>query len=305
MKTVLKKSQKLSNCYYLLLILFLCSCLDDDKISEPYKHQSNPTEEAELAKLKTYMDSNYPNVTPEESGLYVVKKEATTKQQIYNNDSVLVYIEASFIDGEKWSSNTIKYNDFDDIKVAASIPVSNNILKGIKEGLTKSRLGEKIKLFVPSKLAYGSSNNYYNISKFTTLVYDYQVLGINEQGYKQFESNLINDELKLDSIKNTAISNTGLVYKIIKQGTNSGERDIYNFKYEAKYFNESPIYFGNDYNKSGNLNMRIEEIKSPGIKEALQLIGKDGEILVYIPSYLLSGGTHQYTPIKMKITLNN
>lgn len=88
------------------------------------------------------------------------------------NDRVKVHYHGTLIDGTVFDSS-----------VERGEPISfglNQVISGWTEGLQLMVVGQKNRLFIPSDLAYGDRGAGSAISSGSTLIFDVELLGINE-----------------------------------------------------------------------------------------------------------------------------
>ena len=106
------------------------------------------------------------------SGLqYLVLQPASGSQHPSASDRVKVHYHGTLIDGTVFDSS-----------VERGEPISfglNQVIKGWTEGLQLMVVGEKTRLFIPSKLGYGNSSAG-KIEPGSVLIFDVELLGINE-----------------------------------------------------------------------------------------------------------------------------
>jgi len=107
------------------------------------------------------------------SGLqYKVLKAGKGNTHPGPNDRVKVHYHGILIDGTVFDSS-----------VERGEPISfalNQVIKGWTEGLQLMVVGQKNRLFIPSDLAYGDRGAGRKIGPGSTLVFDVELLGINE-----------------------------------------------------------------------------------------------------------------------------
>ncbi len=110
-------------------------------------------------------------VTP--SGLqYLVLNVGGGKQHPAATDRVKVHYHGTLINGTVFDSS-----------VERNQPISfglNQVIKGWTEGLQLMVIGEKTRFFIPSDLAYGKRGAGRKIGPDETLIFDVELLGINE-----------------------------------------------------------------------------------------------------------------------------
>ncbi|MFK8019099.1 MAG: FKBP-type peptidyl-prolyl cis-trans isomerase [Pseudomonadales bacterium] len=107
------------------------------------------------------------------SGLqYLVLEAGNGTEHPSASDTVKVHYHGTTIDGAIFDSS-----------VDRGQPISfglNQVISGWTEGLQLMVVGEKTRLFIPSELAYGSRGAGAAIGPDETLIFDVELLGINE-----------------------------------------------------------------------------------------------------------------------------
>lgn len=118
-----------------------------------------------------------PDVKQTESGiLYQIIEEGSDKYPSLS-DTVLVHYKGTLVDGRTFDSSY-------DRGEVAKFPLLG-VIKGWQEGIQLIGVGGKIKLVVPSELAYGeqeipAQDDKAGIPPFSTLVFEVELLGIDE-----------------------------------------------------------------------------------------------------------------------------
>ena len=107
------------------------------------------------------------------SGLqYLVLKKGTGTTHPTATDRVKVHYHGTLIDGTVFDSS---------VERGKSISFGlNRVIKGWTEGLQLMVVGEKTRLFIPSELAYGKRGAGAKIGADTALIFDVELLGINQ-----------------------------------------------------------------------------------------------------------------------------
>ncbi|MBD8493721.1 FKBP-type peptidyl-prolyl cis-trans isomerase [Pseudomonas syringae] len=131
------------------------------------------SEEAAAAGKKFLADNaKKPGVTTTASGLqYEVIKKADGAQP-KPSDVVTVHYEGKLIDGKVFDSSVERGSPID-------LPVGG-VIPGWVEGLQLMHVGEKVKLYIPSELAYGAQSPSPLIPANSVLVFDLELLGIKD-----------------------------------------------------------------------------------------------------------------------------
>ncbi len=148
-----------------LVITSLSSCLKSAK----------ELEQEEAAKIQNYLIANSSlNFDLKESGLYYLEVETGTGLPVNTHDTAYVLYTAKFLDGTELDSN----KGTDDTLI---FPVDEGyIISGFDEGVTYMRVGGEALLLVPSKLAYGSTGDYYSIPGYTPLLFNVWLVRIKQ-----------------------------------------------------------------------------------------------------------------------------
>ena len=111
-----------------------------------------------------------PNVQVTESGLqYIVEEAGSELKPVSLQDTVLVRYKGTLIDGTVFDETA---EDAEPVRFAL-----NNVIKGWGEGLQLVGEGGKIKLFLPSDIAYGE-NGSYGIEPNSALIFDVDLIQV-------------------------------------------------------------------------------------------------------------------------------
>jgi FKBP-type peptidyl-prolyl cis-trans isomerase FklB len=155
--------------------------LKDDELVEAFAALQKRAEER-LAKMseesasagKKFLEENgkKAGVVTTASGLqYEIVKKADGAQP-KATDVVTVHYEGKLTDGKVFDSSVERGSPID-------LPVSG-VIPGWVEGLQLMHVGEKIKLYIPSDLAYGAQSPSPMIPANSVLVFDLELLGIKD-----------------------------------------------------------------------------------------------------------------------------
>lgn len=157
--------------------------LTDEELTEAFSFLQKRAEE-QLAKKnsealeagKKFLETNgkREGVVTTKSGLqYEVVKKADGPQP-KATDVVTVHYEGKLVDGTVFDSSIQRGSPID-------LPV-NGVIPGWVEALQLMHVGEKIKLYIPSELAYGAQSPSPTIPANSVLVFDLELLGIKNPG---------------------------------------------------------------------------------------------------------------------------
>ncbi len=136
-------------------------------------------EEEEKSLIEDYISKNNITVSPDGNGIYIIQEIAGTGDLIQIGDSVGVRYTGKFLSGKEFDSNVEADTPY---RFRVGTPY---LIEGWSLALVKMRLGEKSKVLLPSKVAYGSMGfgtydyygNYYTIiAGYTPLIFEMQVV---------------------------------------------------------------------------------------------------------------------------------
>ena len=127
----------------------------------------------------TYIDQNIEeennnakNMENEELKIEVLREG--TGEEAENGDNVSVNYVGTLQDGTKFDSSIDRETPFD------FLLGSGQVIKGWDLGVLGLKIGEKIKLTIPSDLAYGDNGIPDVIPPKATLIFEVELLGINK-----------------------------------------------------------------------------------------------------------------------------
>lgn len=131
--------------------------------------------EKNLAEGKAFMEENAkkPGVTTTESGLQYKIITTGDGEQPKDTDTVTTHYKGTLIDGRVFDSSIER-------GTPASFPVKG-VIKGWTEALQLMHVGDKWQLFIPSDLAYGPSKRSELIEANSTLIFELELLAVNEK----------------------------------------------------------------------------------------------------------------------------
>ncbi|MBO3277215.1 FKBP-type peptidyl-prolyl cis-trans isomerase [Pseudomonas schmalbachii] len=160
--------------------------ITDEELTEAFTFLQKRSEERMAKKAedsakagKKFLEDNgkREGVVTTKSGLqYEIVKKADGAQP-KPSDVVTVHYEGKLTDGTVFDSSIQRGSPID-------LPVSG-VIPGWVEGLQLMHVGEKVKLFIPSELAYGEQSPSPAIPANSVLVFDLELLGIKGQEQDQ------------------------------------------------------------------------------------------------------------------------
>ncbi len=150
----------------IIIMITVMSCTDGN-VEKPEESNDN-------VKALINENLNDKDFKETESGLkYKVLTIGSGAQHPKATDKVKVHYHGTLTDGTVFDSS-----------VDRGQPISfalNQVIKGWTEGLQLMVVGEKTRFIIPSHLAYGKRGAGRKIGPDATLIFDVELLGINEQ----------------------------------------------------------------------------------------------------------------------------
>jgi FKBP-type peptidyl-prolyl cis-trans isomerase len=151
----------INNGILLLLSLFLWSC---------YVAEQTPEDQSKILndqQIQQYIRENNLNAQGTGSGLFYVKLvNNPAGQQPQTGDSVKIHFVARLLSGKIVDSTSTYFNRPDGLILG-----TNTVIAGLEEGIRLMRVGEKMRLIIPSYLAYNNRATTY-IPPFSVLIYE-------------------------------------------------------------------------------------------------------------------------------------
>jgi FKBP-type peptidyl-prolyl cis-trans isomerase FkpA len=283
----------------------------------------------ELADLNVFLSRNYPDLQPTESGIYIITEKSGKGILPKTGDMLNLDFEVSTLDGP------LLYNS-----VEAGRPVEAEKGKpfeteGFTEALNSMRVGDEIKVIVPSKMAFKEHGRRGMIDPYTTMSYwirlnSFKTKEIFEkeqaaQRAKQ-EAQKAKDKAEKDVYMNneaTTIANYISSNNITVSPTNSGLYYIETAEGEgqqAKAGDKVKVHYagtlldGTKFDSSYDRGTPFEFTLGQGsvIKgwdEGIAMMKVGGKATLIVPSNIAYGGSrrsdviHPYAPLKFDVEL--
>lgn len=121
--------------------------------------------------LASFVLRKYPNAEKKSSGLYILNHIQTQDVKAEYGDIISVYYSVSDTTNKVLDSNKDLQNPFE------FILGDDGLIAGWSEGLSYMKKGEKMKILIPSKLAYGESG-YGAIAPNTPLIFELNLVEV-------------------------------------------------------------------------------------------------------------------------------
>ena len=126
----------------------------------------------EQAKIDAYVKANGITATPTASGLIYIVETPSQGAQVNVGDKVKVHYTGYFLDGTKFDSSVDRGQAFE------FVVGEGRVIPGWDEAVSKMHVGEKVKIILPSHLAYGAQGAGREIPPFSPLIFGIELIGI-------------------------------------------------------------------------------------------------------------------------------
>lgn len=127
---------------------------------------------AEDSLLTDYIQKNKVKVKPTETGLYFIKTTPGKGKMATKGSKVTVHYKGLLIDGTEFDSS---YQRGEPIELEVG---KGQVIPGWDEALQLMKEGDKVKLIIPSKIAYGERGAGGVIPPYATLVFELELISV-------------------------------------------------------------------------------------------------------------------------------
>ncbi len=136
--------------------------------------ESQTRKTQEPADIATYLKSNNLNVKPDADSIFYLQTTKGTGRQVKEGDSLEVSYRGTFLNGMEFDKS-----DHGPGHTTFSFLYTKNVhlIQGWISVLGKMHEGEKVKVLIPSAMAYGAQGNQ-GIQPYTPLIFEMQVVSI-------------------------------------------------------------------------------------------------------------------------------
>lgn len=253
--------------------------------------------EASKKRLVEYIAANGINVTPTESGVYIIPLEKGTGRCPVKGEKVELDFSASLLDGTSVGST------YDSPDKFSFVLGEGYTIPGWEDIVPRMHLGERVKAIIPCDMAYGE-HSVGSIPAYSNLVYDIKLLHITTAAELQAEKERAMQAMKAESEKAffeylkanniTDYTASGLFYNktVTTEGAQPKEGQTARIKFVATYLDGSPLgdseqlgdYYEFEYGKGKVLK---------GLEEGVGMM-RVGEKARFVLPYTLAYGTETY-----------
>lgn len=214
--------------------LALSSCEQDDG--------SQDLIDQELRFFDIYLQSNYPDASPTESGLYFIEEQAGTGAQAGEEDWVLINHVAYILPEERVYDSYVENVAMDNRIHLGEAPlygpykVRNGAFnKGFTEGLSLMNEGGKATFMFSSELGYGASAS--KVPAYSSLKYEVELLEVLGDSIEEYEEEQLHAYGTAipgsDTIYNTDLDAT--MYYVIDRENFLGDSVLVDSTVQVKY----------------------------------------------------------------------
>jgi FKBP-type peptidyl-prolyl cis-trans isomerase FkpA len=129
----------------------------------------------EGTEIATYLQKNNLNVTPDADSIYYLQTTKGPGRQVKEGDSLEIRYTGMFLDGKVFdkSNRGVGKGTFK-ILYTRQVP----LIKGWVNILGKMNEGDKVRVLIPSSMAYGSHGYGGSIQPYTPLIFDMELVSI-------------------------------------------------------------------------------------------------------------------------------
>ncbi len=256
-------------------LFFLQGCESDDSIDQRM---------VDKQLIVDYLTENEIEAEETEAGYFYAALESNEEgAKVEDDDIVSTYYTMTLLDGTEVGSvlevsgTPVKFKNTNE----ALIPI------GLKFGVSKMKVGETFRFFIPSSLAFGFYSYEDLIPTNAIIIVDLKVVKIESAEEQQaVEASIIDAYILDNSIENIAPTSKGLYFKSILEGEGDAPTNGQNvsIQYMLKGLDGEII----ESSKEGeDFNFRLGDNKViKGLEEAIMLMKKGGKSSIIIPSDL-------------------
>jgi len=127
---------------------------------------------AEDSLLTNYIQKNKVKVSPTSTGLYFIKTTSGKGKLATKGSKVSVHYKGMLIDGTEFDNS---YQRGEPIEIEVG---KGQVIPGWDEALQLMKAGDKAKLIIPSKIAYGERGAGGVIPPYATLVFELELISV-------------------------------------------------------------------------------------------------------------------------------
>ena len=183
----------------------LISAMTQEQMQAEQQKELDKMQADEATKLAAYIAKNNITVQPLESGLFFIETAKGTGKKPKETDIVKVHFKVSELDGKTFFSS---FEQGEPMRWEAGKIFDN---PGATEALNLMSVGSKATAIVPSTIGFGAQGRSQMVAPFTTLIYDFEVVGLQTKAEYDKEKAKEQREAECKSTRR-GIRQTGAVY---------------------------------------------------------------------------------------------
>ena len=260
----------------------------------------NAMKERSIREFADYVEANLQGVMPSDSGIYMVTLEPGKGRCPVKGEKVELDFSASLLNGQLVGST------FDNPDKFSFVLGDGFAIQGWEEVIPKMHLGERVKVVIPFKMAYGN-RSIGSIPAYSNLVYDMKLLKITTAEELRAEAQKALEALKEESEKaftdyvnaNGIVNHTpsGLYYSkmLVTDGKSPQRGEKVRIKFDASYIDGTPLGSSADLGESFEM-VYGEGAVLRGLEEGIGMMHV-GEKARFVLPYNLAYGEHSYGKI--------
>ncbi len=138
------------------------------KLAELQAHKTK-----EKTDIAAYLKKNYPNAKPDADSIFYLETTKGTGPQVQDGDSLDVKYTGMFLDGKVFDKSEGRGKGTIPVHYKQPIP----LIKGWISVLGKMNQGEKVKILIPSMMAYGT-RGMGSIPPYTPLIFEMEIVNL-------------------------------------------------------------------------------------------------------------------------------
>jgi FKBP-type peptidyl-prolyl cis-trans isomerase len=247
---------------------------------------------AEEKKLKQYCEKNRITDAPAASGIYVLVSDPGAGRKIDSGCIVTLHFAVSFIDGNQIFSSK---NSNQPLQFIYGEKFDT---QGLEEALGKMKKGNKSKVIVPSKMAFGEMGKGNIVPPYTTIIYDVEIVNVQTRAEYELEQNekreaarknetRLSDKYLKDNKITVKPTVSGLYY--IEKIAGKGARAVAGKLVKVHY--TGTLLDGKKFDSSRDRNQPLEFTLGKGqmikgLEEGIAMMKAGGRAILIMPSTL-------------------
>lgn len=171
--------------YYKLHLTSIISKEEFDKEQQEYQNRLENAKNAEQDIINYYLTSNNIKTKLTASGLYITYLKKGNGAKVETGKTLKVNYTGKFFDGKVFDSNIEQeakngdiYNPQRSYTPMEYVNGNTSFIKGWDEAVSEMRGGDKIRVLVPSSMAYGERGSHPVIPPYSPLIFEIELISV-------------------------------------------------------------------------------------------------------------------------------